>query len=143
MSDLQEIIHNFKEHGYKMTPQRRAILQVLTDGISHPTAEELYNVVKERIPGISLATVYNTLRELVAIQEIQELNLGHGERHYEIQQGEHAHQVCLECGQIQDLPVELEKIKQCLKPTPGFVITRYAVAVYGYCSEHSSGSQGS
>ena len=136
MSSLAEIIHRFKKHGYKMTPQRRAILEVLTDGTSHLTAEQLHNLVKERIPGISLATVYNTLRELTAIQELRELDLGQGERYFEIRQEEHAHQVCLECGRIRDVPADLERLQSLLQPNRDFVPAQCMVTIYGYCTDH-------
>lgn len=136
MSSLEKIIRRFKEQGYKMTPQRRAILEVLTDGTSHLTAEQLYNLVKEHIPGISLATVYNTLRELTAIQELRELDLGQGERHFEIRREEHAHQVCLTCGRIRDVPVDLEQLQSLLQPNRDFVPSQCAVTIYGHCSDH-------
>ena len=104
MSRLEELVQKFKKHGYKMTPQRRVILEVLTETPSHPTAEQIHGLVKERLPDISLATVYNTLHELAEMQELCELDLGHGVRHYEISHGDHAHRVCLMCGRIENVP---------------------------------------
>ena len=63
----QDLVVTFKQHGYKMTPQRRAILEAITAAESHPSAEQLYEVVRESMPDTSRATVYNTLRELVTI----------------------------------------------------------------------------
>ena len=138
MSSLEELIQTFKQYGYKMTPQRRAILEVLTESAFHPTAEQIHELVKERMPDISLATVYNTLRELAEMQELCELDLGHGVRHYEISQGDHAHQVCLICGRIEDIPGDFEKVKSLFQCDGDFRPVRYAVTIYGYCADYLS-----
>ena len=138
MSRLEELVQKFKQHGYKMTPQRRAILEVLTENTPHPTAEQIHGLVKERMPDISLATVYNTLRELAEMEELYGLDLGHRERHYEISRGEHAHRVCLRCGRIEDVLGDFEKVKALFQCGEGFRPVRYAVTIYGYCADVSS-----
>lgn len=138
MSRLSELIRKFKQLGYKMTPQRRAIIEALTGGASHPTAEQIHELVKERLPDISLATVYNTLRELAEMQELSELNVGPGGRHYEISRGDHAHRVCLICGRIEDVPGDFDKVKPLFQSTEGFRPVRYAVTIYGYCADYVS-----
>jgi Fe2+ or Zn2+ uptake regulation protein len=135
MSRLEELVQTFKQYGYKMTPQRRTILEVLTGNISHPTAEQIYELVKERMPDISLATVYSTLRELTEMEELYELDLGHGVRHYEISLEEHAHRVCLRCGRIEDIPSDFNDVKSKLQYGDGFRPVRYAVTIYGYCTD--------
>ncbi len=139
MSRFEELVQKFKQHGYKMTPQRRAILEVLTEGIHHPTAEQIYEQVKEHLPDISLATIYNTLHELTELQELRELDLGHGVRHYDISPEDHAHQVCLICGRIEDIPADFEAVKSLLQCSEGFHPMRYAVTIYGYCADAPSG----
>jgi Fe2+ or Zn2+ uptake regulation protein len=135
MSRFEELVQKFRQHGYKMTPQRRAILEVLTGDMSHPTAEQIHELVKERMPDISLATVYNTLHELAEMQELYGLDLGHGVRHYEISQGEHAHRVCLICGRIEDVPGDFEKVRSLFQWGDGFRPVRYTVTIYGYCAD--------
>ena len=137
MSRLEELVQKFKQHGYKMTPQRRAILEVLTGNTPHPTAEQIHGLVKERMPDISLATVYNTLRELTEMEELCELEVGHGERHYEISRENHAHWVCLRCGRIEDVSGDFEKVKSLFQCS-GFRPVRYAVTIYGYCADCAS-----
>jgi Fur family peroxide stress response transcriptional regulator len=135
MSRLEELVQKFKQHGYKMTPQRRAILEVLIGNTPHPTAEQIHGLVKEHMPDISLATVYNTLRELTEMQALCELNVGHGGRHYDISPEDHAHSVCLKCGRIEDVPADFEKVKS-LFPCDGFRPVRYVVTIYGYCADY-------
>lgn len=140
MSRLEELVQKFKQHGYKMTPQRRAILEVLTEDTSHPTAEQIHELVRERMPDISLATVYNTLHELAEMEELCRLNLGHGVRHYEIPPVDHAHRVCLICGQIEDVPGDFEKVRSLFQCDDDFRPVRYAVTIYGYCADYVSPS---
>lgn len=138
MSRLEKLVQKFKQHGHKMTPQRRAILEVLTENTPHPTAEQIHELVKERMPDISLATVYNTLREMTEMEELCELDLGQGVRHYEIPREDHAHRVCLRCGRIEDIPADLDKIKLLFQCSEGFRPVRYVVTIYGYCADYIS-----
>jgi len=138
MSRFEELVQRFRQHGYKMTPQRRAILEALTGNTPHPTAEQIYETVREGMPDISLATVYNTLRELAEMQELCELDLGHGVRHYEISREDHAHRVCLMCGRIEDVPADFERVKSLFQCGDGFRPVRYAVTIYGYCADYVS-----
>ena len=133
MSRLEELVEKFRQCGYKMTPQRRAILEALIENDHHPTAEQIHEAVRKRLPDISLATVYNTLRQLAAIREVCELDMGHRERHYEISWGDHAHRVCLRCGRIEDVPGDFEEIKSLFRCGGGFRPVRYTVTIYGYC----------
>jgi Fur family ferric uptake transcriptional regulator len=135
MPDLEALVEQFREHGYKMTPQRRAIIQVIAGCTSlHPTAEQIHDRVTEQMPDISLATVYNTLRELVAIDQIFELNLGLGTRHYELCREEHAHLVCLQCGKIRDVPGDLGVVMTRFHRNNGFRAVRHDVTIFGYCA---------
>ena len=132
----EELVHKFKGHGYKMTPQRRAILEELTRSTpEHPTAEQIHEAVLQKMPDTSLATVYNTLRELVTVHEAQELDLGQGVRRYEVQQHEHAHMVCINCQCVRDLPADFGQLRTLLNRHNGFHPVRYDVTVYGYCDE--------
>jgi len=118
-----------------MTPQGRAILEVLTGSIPHPTAEQIYETVREGMPDVSLATVYNTLRELAEMQELYELDSGRGVWHYEISRQDHAHRVCLICGRIKDVRGDFERVKSLFQCGDGFRPVRYAVTIYGYCTD--------
>jgi Fe2+ or Zn2+ uptake regulation protein len=133
MKEETKLVHKFKEHGYKMTPQRRAILEIIASSSSHPTAEQIYEVVQERMPDTSLATVYNTLHELVAIEGAFELDLGRGVRRYEISPVEHGHMVCLGCDRIYDIEGDFERLRSLFRIPAGARPVRYAVTIYGYC----------
>jgi Fe2+ or Zn2+ uptake regulation protein len=135
MPDLEALVEQFRQHGYKMTPQRRAIIQVIADCTSlHPTAEQIHDRVTEQMPDISLATVYNTLRELVGIDQIFELSLGLGTRHYELSCEEHAHLVCLQCGMIRDVSGDVSQVATLFRHRNGFRAIRHDVTIFGYCA---------
>jgi len=142
MKKCKELVRRFKAHGYKMTPQRRAILEAIASSTSHPTAEELYDVVHRRMPDTSRATVYNTLRELVAIKEAFELDLGHGVRRYDLSGVEHGHMVCLSCGKIEDVQGDFEALRSLFEHRDGFCPVRYDVTIYGYCSVCAQAGKG-
>ena len=131
----EDLVRKFKRHGYKMTPQRRAILEEIAVPGAHPTAEQIHESVRQSMPDTSLATVYNTLRELVAVKEVNELDLGHGVRRYEIAEEEHAHLVCMNCQCIVDMPADLNHLKAMVAKQDSFQPVRYDVTIYGYCDK--------
>ena len=134
MKQPEELILRFKERGYKMTPQRRAILEALAGSLAHPSAEEIYEVVRQHMPDTSLATVYNTLRELVAMEEVFELVVDCEVRRYDISGCNHAHLVCLGCGKIRDARGDLW-VEPLSEQVNGFLPVRSAVTIFGYCQE--------
>jgi Fe2+ or Zn2+ uptake regulation protein len=135
MSNLAELVAEFRQHGYKMTPQRRAIIETITGCTSqHPTAEQIHERVTARMPDISLATVYNTLRELVSIGRVYELNLGQSMRRYELTRDKHAHLVCLDCGTVRDVAVDVSRLESMVPAGNGFRPARHEITVYGHCA---------
>ncbi|MBC8253466.1 MAG: transcriptional repressor [Ardenticatenia bacterium] len=135
MDELQRLIGQLRQHRYRMTPQRRAVLAAMLGPISHPSADQIYEMVCKQMPDISLATIYNTLRELVAIQEARELDLGLRGRRYDIERREHAHLVCTHCGKIEDVMGDLAQVKASLPHGNGFRPMRYDAAIYGCCAD--------
>ena len=133
MSRLEQLIGAYRKHGHKMTPQRRAILEVLTAPVFHPTAETIHDAVTTRMPDISLATIYNVIRELGEMGELHDLDVGDGSRHYEIALVAHAHQVCVSCGRIDDLRGDFDAVRGAFRPAGGFRAERYSVTVFGNC----------
>ncbi len=134
MTSVDEICAQLRERGYRLTPQRRAIIGALLQDRSHPTAEQVFVRVRESLPCISHATVYNTLHELVKIGTALELDLGLGERHYDINTGDHAHLVCLECGRVEDITYDGDCLRLAPEDSHGFQIVERCVILRGYCS---------
>jgi Fur family ferric uptake transcriptional regulator len=90
------------EKGWRLTPQRETILQVfqnLPKG-NHLSAEDLYNVLQSEGEGISLSTIYRTLKLMARMGILRELELAEGHKHYELNQPypyHHHHLICVRC----------------------------------------------
>jgi Fe2+ or Zn2+ uptake regulation protein len=133
MSSVDHLCEQLKARGRRLTPQRRAIIQILLEDDSHPTAEQIFSRVRQVMPDMSHATVYNTLRELVEMGVLQELELGLGERHYDFTTENHAHLICLGCGRVEDAPCDGEIAALLPKHTHGFRVVDCNVIFRGYC----------
>lgn len=145
MGDMQERFKTLlKQNGLKVTTQRVAILQVLSNRPDeHLTAEEIYDCVKEMFPEIGLATVYRTIQVLSELNLIDKLNLNDGYVRYEIGKDgsastshHHHHMICLECGQVFTFQDDLlEKLEERIEETMGFTVANHEVKLYGTCKE--------
>lgn len=127
------ICQQLRARGRRVTPQRRAIIRALQEDDPHPDAEQIFARVSRVMPDLSPATVYNTLRELVEIGVLTELDLGLGERHYDLTTDAHAHLVCLACGRVVDVPYDHEGLVLSAKNGHGFQIVDCQVMLRGYC----------
>jgi Fe2+ or Zn2+ uptake regulation protein len=138
MSSADRLCEQLKAQGRRLTPQRRAIIQALFDDDSHPTAEQIFTRVRQNMPDISHATVYNTLHELVEMNVLRELDLGLGERHYDFNADNHAHLICLGCGRVEDVPYEKEATTLPTEHSYGFNVVDCNVIFRGYCPDCAS-----
>ena len=124
-----------KQKGFKMTPQRRLIVEYIHDNQSHLTADELINFLETRAPGINKSTVYRTLDLLeesgcVVKSEID----GHFIYHH-AEEGHHHHLVCRACGKTRDCNENLfSGIKDTLADKFDFKADLKHVMITGLCS---------
>lgn len=88
---------------WRLTAQRRVIAEAFAGEHVHLTAEEVLDRARRHMPEISLATVYNTLNELVALGELRPLHSGRDRPRYDPTAPAHDHLVCLGCGAIHDV----------------------------------------
>jgi Fur family peroxide stress response transcriptional regulator len=118
------------------TRQRAAILTVLRETESHPTADWIFQEVRKALPQISLGTVYRTLEMLAQEGVVRELDFGPRKRHYDGSPGKHAHVVCLACGRIADVDAPLSpELSRSVSETTGFQIMEQRTEWYGYCPD--------
>ncbi len=89
--------------GLKITPQRQAVLRLLDGNKTHPSADAIYREVRRAYPGISFATVYNTLSKLAAAGKIQELDIDPKKKRFDPSTAPHHHFYCRVCGQVLDI----------------------------------------
>lgn len=87
----------------KRSKQREAILEILCSTTSHPTANALYDMVRKKIPNISLGTVYRNLNALSKSGEILKIDSGHEHSHYDGNAMPHDHFVCKICQRVYDV----------------------------------------
>jgi Fur family ferric uptake transcriptional regulator len=90
----------------RTTRQREVILDDLRSVTSHPTADEVYEMSRRRLPDISLATVYRNLEALADMGVVGRLSLAGTKRRYDGNVSRHYHSRCSKCGRVFDLPVE-------------------------------------
>ncbi len=112
--------------------QREAILDVLRSTDTHPTAAWIYERVRERIPNISLGTVYRNLSALSQSGEILSINVGDGQEHYDGDNSSHIHLHCRCCGSINDLELMNDPLKN-LADELGFKSETSVYLIYGAC----------
>jgi len=131
--DLECIL---RARGRRITPQRKLVFNIIQEHGGHLSADEIYSLAKQKMPRISLSTVYRTLEVLREIGLISELHLD-GENRYEIQRGEeHQHLICLGCGRVIEFKcTHCARMHQDLAAQHGFKITGSRVELLGYCAE--------
>ena len=138
---LEEIKEKLKEEGFKLTHQRRSIVEILlnSDG-KHMSSEEIYDLVKINCPEIGLATVYRTLQVLDKLGYTNKLNLDDGCVRYELNLDKdahnHHHLICKSCGKIIEVQEDLlDNLEQVINEKYGFVVQNHDVKFNGYCED--------
>lgn len=139
--DIETLKEKLKEKGYKLTPQRRAIVDLIVSKEGeHLTAEEIYDEVKKICPEIGLATVYRTVLLLEAIGFVFKLDLNDGCSRYELVHSEeehrHHHLVCNNCKAVYEVKDDLlDELEENIEQTYGFKILDHSVKFFGICAK--------
>jgi Fur family transcriptional regulator, peroxide stress response regulator len=133
---IEEGIKLLKENGLKITPQRKAIMKYIATSQSHPTADEIFKSLTNKLPNLTNVTVYNNLKCLKKYGIINELTFGYFSSRYEWKSSHHYHVVCKSCGKICDFNYpRMTDIELYAKKRSGFNITRHLFQIYGACSD--------
>jgi len=126
-----------REKGYKITPQRRAVMQALLAAGRFSTAQQVLECVKKMQPDVSLDTIYRNLTLLADLGIVHEIHRHTGNVYEFIVPGEHHHHlVCTQCGKTECIdicPVKEEYIVAAEEK--GFCITGHTFEFYGICRE--------
>lgn len=134
----KEIIARLRQRGYKLTPQRRAVLNVIATSHEHLTPAAIYERGQQEQPGIGLVTVYRTLEILAELGVICEVNTEGGSRSYLIRRapGHHHHLICSGCNTVVDFTTcDLGELEQRLSRKTGFKIEGHLLEFIGYCQK--------
>lgn len=120
----------------RKTRQRTVILEELRKVSSHPTAAELYEMARRRLPRISLGTVYRNLDRLARNGIIRKLELGGGEARFDGKLERHYHVRCVHCGQVDDIHAgRRDAVKGGFRSVHGYEILGYHLEFTGICPE--------
>ena len=133
--DAIEILKSLKDKGIRFTPQRQAILEYLLSTDTHPTAEEIYKQVKQKFPGVSLGTIYNTLNMLKEHNFILELPCGDMSSRFDGNPVNHYHVMCTKCSKVVDFHSDLIDMNELAAEKTGFEIHTHSLIFYGICPD--------
>ncbi len=131
-----DLIRVLKEKGYKVTPQRIAVYDLLKGTKEHPSADMLYNKLQPLYPTMSLATVYKSLEVFKELGLVQELNVGEDKFRYDANARQHPHITCSCCGKVEDVDDEMffDLLEQVSQKT-GYELVNQKLYFFGYCPQ--------
>ena len=132
---LEQIIKALRDKGYRLTPQRLAMLKIIAASLGHPDAEQIYEQMKAGFPTTSLATIYKTLTLLKDMGEVLELNFATVGSHYDGKKPyPHPHAHLYQCGQILDPELAtVADISREMARQTGYRITHHQLNFFGLC----------
>jgi len=133
----QKIFEDYiRDKNLRYSRQRTDILGIFLNTEKHLTAEELYETVKKKYPGVGRATVYRTLKLICDCGIGRELRLEDGILRYEHLYGHehHDHLICIECGRsVEVFNPKIEQLQEEIASKEGFIIKRHRLQIYGIC----------
>lgn len=124
-----------EETGHRFTEQRAAVYRFLSSTTSHPNADEVFQEVREDVPGISLATVYKSLETLVSCGLAAKLTYSDGSARYDARTDPHHHARCVVCGRVMDLSGNFSEddLTALGRSLRDFSVTGYRLELTGIC----------
>ena len=134
MNATQLLTQELRSRGYRLTPQRIAILTYLHDTPGHFSPAEIYEHVRHTTAGVTEATVYRTLEFLAGNDIIQPALNGNGHLVYEMAVHEHHHVICRSCGASVEIDHSLlHKLYKQLESQSGYRLTASHLTFFGLC----------
>ncbi len=120
----------------RMTRQRRVILETLRESNAHPSADEVYELVRRKLSRISLGTVYRNLDILAELGEIQKIALSGSLNRFDGETRKHYHIRCINCDRLDDAPMgTLEDIEEGIGGATRYKIIGHRLEFMGLCPE--------
>ena len=119
----------------RLTTQRQIILEELGKVTSHPTANEVYDMVRKRLPRIGLGTVYRNLELLAESGVILKLEVGGTQKRFDATVDPHYHIRCAGCGKVDDIDIPVqEHINQAASAASSYKVLGHHIEFSGLCS---------
>lgn len=133
LSQFEEIC---RQQGLPVTTQRRVILEAILEREDHPTADQVFEAVQQRLPQLSRTTVYRTMDTLVELGVIRRVQLTGETGRFDGMIRRHHHLVCMQCHKIMDVADdELDQLSLPKRKLQGFEIDDFSVQFLGTCAE--------
>lgn len=139
--DIRRVTDLLRKSGYKLTPQRQAIVDTIITSLGHHlTVEEIFALVKSKRPEIGLATVYRTVMLMTELGLLSRLDLEDGSARYELTRVEenhtHHHLICMKCSRVFEFVGDLlEPLENEIEQKYNFIIKDHSLKFYGICEE--------
>jgi Fur family ferric uptake transcriptional regulator len=134
MAEISSEFNWLRKKGYRLTPQRIAILETLKQAKGHLTPTEIYHQVVQELPGLTEPTVYRTLNFLAEQGLVLVAHLGRGQLVYEFAEHDHHHLVCRNCGEMQEIDhLQLKQLYDNFLEDTGYQINTVHATFFGYC----------
>ena len=136
MAEKSDVTGTVRKSGGRMTRQRAVVLETLAGVDTHPTAAELYEMVRAELPAISPGTVYRNLNVLRDLGYVVELDYGPGAAHYDARVDAHHHARCECCGRVVDVrAVPVHDMDELAGTLEGWDITGHRLELRGICPD--------
>jgi Fur family peroxide stress response transcriptional regulator len=120
----------------KLTPQRDAVFQVILAREDHPTANDIFEAARQRLPTISYATVYNSLRYLKEAGLVHEIKFGDSASRYDRETDRHDHAICNSCGKLVDFDLpQIAELMQAAARKSRFKPESVHLTLRGLCAD--------
>ena len=130
----QDIREKFRSSGYTLTSQRRAVLEALKEARGHPSAEDIYLIVKKKNPRVALGTVYQALSVLEEIGVVGSKHWAESPTRYDLNVEPHLDIRCARCGEVSEIPgVRLGELEEHIRNNTPYEVTRATLVIEGLC----------
>jgi Fur family peroxide stress response transcriptional regulator len=134
---LQELVSSVRSQGHRLTPQRMAVLRILSESDAHPSAQDIYQEVQAAFPMTSLATVYKTITLLKEMGQVLELGFSDDSSRYDGRQNTpHPHLICVRCKTIVDWESDiLSDLDGQVARMSGYLMIGHRLDLLGLCPD--------
>lgn len=119
--------------GFRTTRQRKKVFEVVAGSYDHPTADEIFERARKRMPEISFATVYNCLSVLVRCGLVRQVTLDRSPTRFCPNMREHCHFFCEECGEVTDIELPSRTALGRVPLPNGFEVATFDLSLRGVC----------
>lgn len=127
-----------KSNGFKLTPQRKLILDIIHSSGEHMAGDDIVNIVQARMPGVNKSTIYRTLELLVGLRCVFKSEIDNKSVYHHADEGHHHHLVCRSCGRTVACDEDVFRpVENALASQYQFHVDLKHIIISGMCGECS------